>query len=263
MSSKRILLVDDIEMNLVIVQEMLHDWNLELVSARNGKEAVQQTGRQKFDLILMDIQMPVLNGMEATSVIRMDLSNPNCRVPIIAISANANESERISYLEAGMNDVLAKPFTADELYMVIAGYMQIPVPEIPFLHSSDQPMTKGLQAEIDLTYLLRIGRDNRAFVGMMLHSFRDSASEITGEMEQALEKQDWHTTARLVHKLKFALHVMGAGSLDEEVKWLETNTRQQSQDNDRELLSRTGAFINTIKELHRHTCELIDSGEWS
>ena len=143
MSSKRILLVDDIEMNLVIVQEMLHDWNLELVSARNGKEAVQQTGCQKFDLILMDIQMPVLNGMEATSVIRMDLSNPNCRVPIIAISANANESERISYLEAGMNDVLAKPFTADELYMVIAGYMQIPVPEIPFLHSSDQPMTKG------------------------------------------------------------------------------------------------------------------------
>lgn len=263
MSSKRILLVDDIEMNLEIVQEMLHDWNIELVSARNGEEAVQRTGGQKFDLILMDIQMPVMNGIEATSVIRKDLTNPNCRVPIIAISANANESERVLYLEAGMNEVLAKPFTTDELYTVIAGYLQIPVPETGFLQSSDQQMAKDLHAEIDLTYLLRIGRNNRAFVGMMLQSFRDSAREIIGEMEQALESKDWAKTAQLMHKLKFALNVMGAGSLDEEVRWIETNTRHPLPGTDPEIEVRTLAFIAVIKELNQHAVNLIDSGEWS
>jgi two-component system, sensor histidine kinase len=263
MRSKRILLVDDIEMNLAIVQEMLRDWNIELVSVRNGEEAVQWTGGQKFDLILMDIQMPVMNGIEATSVIRKDLTNPNCKVPIIAISANANESERALYLEAGMNEVLAKPFTADALYSVIAGYLQIPVPETASLQSSDQQMAKGLHAEIDLTYLLRIGRNNRAFVGMMLQSFRDSASEITGEMELALEGKDWAKTAQLVHKLKFALNVIGAGNLGEEMKWIEANTRQPRPDTVRETEVRTLAFIDVIKELNQHAVNLINSGEWS
>jgi CheY-like chemotaxis protein len=263
MNSKRILLVDDIELNQVLIQEMLREWKPELIIASNGEEAVRLTRSQQFDLILMDIQMPVMNGVEATRMIRADLSNLNCRTPIIAISANAGETDKITYMQAGMNQVLAKPFTSAELFQVMGDNLKTPEPEIPLPQAPDQLMVNKLHAEIDFTYLLRIGKNNRAFVGMMLNSFRDSSNEIISEMERALERKDWAKTARLVHKLKFALNVVGAVSLDEEVKWLEANTRQAHPDTYREIQVRTHAFIFVIKELCQQAGNQIDSGEWS
>lgn len=131
MNYKRILLVDDIEMNQVLVKEMLRDRELELVTACSGEEAVQRTLQQKFDLILMDIQMPVLNGPEATRIIRGDKTNPNNNIPIIAFSANTCEPERTGYLEAGMNDVLTKFCDAETLFQKVAEYLFSPVPYQP------------------------------------------------------------------------------------------------------------------------------------
>lgn len=258
----QLLLVEDMDLNLFIVQEMMRDWGLQLEIARNGEEAVQLTEQKRYDLILMDIQMPLMNGVEATLRIRTDKSNPNTATPIVALSANAFESDKVSYFQAGMNAVLSKPFDAEKLFSVLADN----------LHPRDPGETSGQGAEtvkpvqqqvsIDLSYLLQIGKNNRGFVGMMLQSFRDSASEITGAMEQALERRDWSTTAQLVHKLKFALNVMGAGSLDEEVKWIERNTRNPLPENENEMQVRIYAFITVIRELDQHAEQLIDSGEW-
>jgi PAS domain S-box-containing protein len=260
----RILLVEDMELNLFIVQEMMRDWELYPEIARDGEEAVKMSELEKYDLILMDIQMPVMNGVEATLRIRSDKANPNHQTPIVALSANAFESDKESYFQAGMNAVLSKPFDAEKLYSLLtANLLQQDsakaVQPSPVNPSAPAPA----EVKIDLTYLLRIGKNNRGFVGMMLQSFRDSATEIIGEMEQSLEKKDWPRIAQLVHKLKFALNVMGAGSLDEEVKWIETNTKQPKTELENEMQVRIYAFITVIRELYQHAGELLESGEWS
>lgn len=263
MSSSRILLVDDVELNLVILKELLREGDFETASASNGEEAVQLSRRIKFDLILMDIQMPLLNGLEATYQIRGDKANPNNRTPIIALSANACESDKVTYLEAGMNAVLLKPFDIAVFFQLLSTYLGETVPVQP-AKSLTLPTRAGVHAvRIDVDNLLRIGKNNRGFVGMMLQSFRDSSNEIIGEMEHALERKDWTKTAQLVHKLKFALHVMGAGNLDEEVRWIETHTRNPQPEQEHEMQVRIYAFITVIRELDQQAGQLIESGGWS
>lgn len=263
LSGYRVLLVEDMELNLFIVQEMMSDWDLQPEIARNGEEAVRMTEQEKYDLILMDVQMPLMNGIEATLRIRGDRSNRNNHTPIVALSANAFEADKTSYLQAGMNAVLPKPFDAEKLFTVLSVHL---VPQGITAIPVTQPVevkTAAREVKIDLSYLLRIGKNNRAFVGMMLQSFRDSAAEITGEMEQSLDKKDWPRIAQLVHKLKFALNVMGAGSLDEEVKWIETNTRNPRSGTEHEMQVRVHAFITVIRELDQDAADLLQTGEWS
>jgi len=258
-----ILLVEDMELNLFIVQEMMRDWELQPDIARNGEEAVMFTLQKKYDLILMDIQMPVMNGVEATTRIRTDQSNPNNHTPIIAISANAFKSDKESYFKAGMNGVLSKPFEADKLYTVITENLEPGETTHSQVLPAGAPAPVSSQVKISLSYLLQIGKNNRGFVGMMLQSFRDSSNEIIGDMEYSLERKDWSKMAQLVHKLKFSLNVMGAGSLDEEVKWIESNTRNPLPENEHEMQVRIYAFITVIRELDQHAGQLIDSGEWT
>jgi CheY-like chemotaxis protein len=251
------------ELNLFIIQEMMRDWELQPDIARNGEEAVIFSLQKKYDLILMDIQMPVMNGVEATTRIRTDQSNPNNHTPIIAISANAFKSDKESYFKAGMNGVLSKPFDADKLFAVISENLDEGKTKHTQVLSAGTPVPVSPQVKINLSYLLQIGKNNRGFVGMMLQSFRDSSNEIIGDMEYSLERKDWSKMAQLVHKLKFSLNVMGAGSLDEEVKWIESNTRNPLPENEHEMQVRIYAFITVIRELDQHAGQLIDSGEWN
>jgi len=263
MSSSRILLVDDMELNLVILKELLREGDFKTETACNGEEAVQLSRRIKFDLILMDIQMPLLNGLEATSQIRGDKANLNNLTPIIALSANAYDSDRATYIEAGMNDVLLKPFDLADFFQLLAIYLDDQLPVQPAKSLTPQTQLGMHAVKIVIDNLLRIGKNNHGFVGMMLHSFRDSSNEIIGDMEHCLERKDWAKTAQLVHKLKFALNVMGAGSLDEEVRWIETHTRNPQPENEDEMQVRIRAFITVIRELYQHAGLLIESGEWS
>ncbi len=262
MNSSRILLVDDMELNLVILNELLREGNFNTRTACNGEEAVQLSLKIKFDLILMDIQMPLLNGLEATCQIRGDKTNPNNRTPIIALSANVSETDRVAYLAAGMNAVLKKPFDIAVFFQLLSTFLDEPMPEQPANALPAQIQEASCTVSIDLDNLLRIGKNNRGFVGMMLRSFRDSASEILGDMEEALAKKEWGVTAQLLHKLKFALHVMGAGNLDEEVKWIETHANNPQPENEEEMQVRIHAFIAVIRELYQQAGLLIESGEW-
>ncbi len=263
MSSSRILLVDDMELNLVILKELLREGDFKTETACNGEEAVQLSRSIKFDLILMDIQMPILNGLEATCQIRGDKANLNNLTPIIALSANAYNSDRATYIEAGMNDVLLKPFDIAVFFQLLSIYLGDQLPDQPAKSLTRQTQLGMHAVRIDIDNLLRIGKNNRGFVGMMLQSFRDSSNEIIGEMGHSLERKDWAHTAQLVHKLKFALNVMGAGSLDEEVRWIETQTRNPKTEDEHEMQVRILAFITVISELYQHAGLLIESGEWN
>lgn len=111
-----ILIVEDNEINLKIISNYVNKLNLNFDCAKNGKEAVDACSRKHYDLILMDIQMPVMDGIEATTIIRNNLNQDSI---IIATTANVLETQKRKYLDIGINDVLEKPISSEELARLI------------------------------------------------------------------------------------------------------------------------------------------------
>jgi CheY-like chemotaxis protein len=118
---RRILLAEDVQLNQEILTEMLTRHGHDVVVAGNGHEALQQVTAEYFDLVLMDVQMPLMDGLDATRRIRQ-LSPPASEVPVIALTANVMVSERERYLAAGMNETLIKPIDWPQLFEVLARY---------------------------------------------------------------------------------------------------------------------------------------------
>lgn len=114
----RVLLVDDNEVNRMVATLLLEDVNLEVDVAENGQEAVDKVRANSYDLVYMDCEMPLLNGFEATRKIRALEDSMAAITPIIAMTANAMKGDRDRCIESGMNDYIAKPIDAEELYQL-------------------------------------------------------------------------------------------------------------------------------------------------
>lgn len=121
---KRILLVEDNVFNRMLANIFLTNAKMDVTEAENGQVAVALAERQPFDLVLMDVQMPVMNGYEATALLRQQL---NLRVPVIALTANAINGERSKCLAAGMNDYLTKPFQEASLIKMVYDWLLGPL----------------------------------------------------------------------------------------------------------------------------------------
>ena len=119
MTSLRVLLAEDNLVNQFIVQAMMQDWGFKVDLASNGAEAIELFKKNNYEVILMDIQMPIMNGVEATTYIRSYEDVKKSKTPIIALTANPSKQFQKNYLQAGMEDVIVKPFKEDLLYKKI------------------------------------------------------------------------------------------------------------------------------------------------
>jgi CheY-like chemotaxis protein len=117
----RILVVDDVPVNLIVVEKMLDSLGYLVESATNGLEAVEAVRSRRYDLVFMDIQMPEMDGLEATRQIRA-LDAEASGLPIVAITANTQDSDRDACVEVGMNDFIAKPFVKKQLVSLLERY---------------------------------------------------------------------------------------------------------------------------------------------
>ncbi len=114
-----ILVVDDNQINLLLISEILKKLNIKFTLAQNGQIAIDKCEKETFDIILMDINMPVLNGLEATKILR---DNYNLKTIIIALTANSLEGDKEKFLENGMNDYLSKPFNVNQFIDILKKY---------------------------------------------------------------------------------------------------------------------------------------------
>lgn len=119
---KRVLVADDYFVNQEVAQDILELMDLEVEVAENGKEALEKHQTKSFDVILMDIQMPEMDGFEATKAIRTN-EGQNKHTPIIALTANALTGDREKCIEAGMDDYIPKPIEADKLEELMKKYL--------------------------------------------------------------------------------------------------------------------------------------------
>ena len=117
----RILLAEDNPVNILIARQILDLWDTQVTEAKNGKEAVDLAAHQQFDVILMDLHMPELSGIEAARILRQQ----GVLTPIIALTADALFDSKNECIAAGMNAFVTKPFNPNELHRLLAGIYQI------------------------------------------------------------------------------------------------------------------------------------------
>lgn len=127
LQGKRILMVEDNPLNVFVGRKFLEKWGVELFTAENGRQALEMLGKQVFDLILMDLQMPEMDGYEATRQIRKLKNAELASLPVLAISAATEPEVRTEALAAGVNDFVVKPFNPDDLLNQLSRYLVDPV----------------------------------------------------------------------------------------------------------------------------------------
>jgi signal transduction histidine kinase/DNA-binding response OmpR family regulator len=223
-----VLLCEDILMNQKLVQSILPAGKFTVRTAYNGKEGLKLLKEEQFDLILMDLQMPEMNGFEAAEVIRKEL---RLDIPIIALTAHSMQTDLQKCLDLGMNDYLSKPFRKDSLMQKI--YMLLPDKQF-------QPS----ESHLDFTYLNSLSRGDKAFERSMIALFLEEVPADMEEMALAVERKDLNAVSRYAHKLKSSLPLVGLNTLLTIAKELET-ARELTEDS-------LSAFNFMKEELERH-----------
>ncbi|CCH55143.1 multi-sensor hybrid histidine kinase [Fibrisoma limi BUZ 3] len=210
-SQMNVLVVEDNLMNQRYVSALLTKWGVTYQIARNGREAVDVTQRSRFDLILMDIQMPVLDGYEAARSIRTK-PNPNQQVPIVALSASAMLDHQESLHAAGMNEFLGKPFypaTLLELLQKYASAKIVPTTTVIDLTVLDQQQLTNLYG------------DDMEYAADMFQTFLEQILPEFDAFEPLIREQQWAEVRQLAHKLKPTLRMVGLPKLEKVMARLE------------------------------------------
>jgi CheY-like chemotaxis protein len=216
----KILLVEDNEFNRMVAEDTLKEIvpGITVHMAENGKAAIDRLKHEMYDLVLMDIQMPVMDGMEATKIIRSALPEPARSVKIIAMTANVMQEEVQKYFDIGMNAYVSKPFHADELLLkmdALAGGTPVSAPkkEEPnpgTSYAKEERAFPPLPSQVtDMTFLKQFTGGNpdkqKKYVGMFL----ENAPKLLDNIEKALAIKDFPTIKIAAHSLKPQLSYMG------------------------------------------------------
>ncbi|MEI6753766.1 MAG: PAS domain S-box protein [Paludibacter sp.] len=210
-SGLKILLVEDNDMNRFIAIQSLKHVGCEITEAINGLDAIEKVKKMKFDLILMDIQMPLLDGVETTKQIR---GMYGTEIPIIALTANAFKHDIDLYLSVGMNDYLIKPYKENELLDKIAIHTET--------NNFDNDTIDSFENELfDLTQLKELSRNDETFILNMLNAFKNLANETIVQFDEALEKTDLEKVHKIAHKIKPSVENLQINLIIDKVRQLE------------------------------------------
>ena len=205
-----VLLVEDNPFNQQVARELLEQAGAAVVVANQGEEALAAMAGQRFDCVLMDIQMPVMDGLEATRRIR---ANPQTAdTLVVAMTANAGVDDRTRCLEAGMNEFLTKPVVPELLAATIArclGRTSAPVPDV----ATVSPMAAAAAAATGLLDMGQLGitaSGDRAKMRKYAFMFLEAAREALPEIDAALAAGDLELAARVGHRIKSSARAVGA-----------------------------------------------------
>jgi CheY-like chemotaxis protein/HPt (histidine-containing phosphotransfer) domain-containing protein len=183
--------------------------------AFNGAEAIALLTKEKFDLVLMDVQMPVMNGIAATHIIRQEISKT---IPIIALTANAIKGESNKCLAAGMNAYISKPFEEALLIRTIGSLLG---KEIKFT-AVQKNTTQTVDNLFDLEDLRKLSRGDEMFVTKIISMFIKTAPESVSEMKKALHRNDFEKVKSVAHSLKPSIDSLGIAAMKTKIREIET-----------------------------------------
>ena len=216
----QVLLVEDNDINRMYASTILRKWGCKVDEAENGQIALEKVRLHDYSIILMDIHMPILDGIEASRSIRTTMPNPKNETPIIAFTANALKGDKHKYLDVGMNAYISKPFMPEELYKILTEFYN------PIVNGDDEnTLTPSI---VDLSTLRKMSNNDEKFVRDMIESFITNTPEILEQIDKANNDRDWHEVSAMAHKLKPNLAFMGVDSLKDTVIQIEQSAKNKT-----------------------------------
>ncbi len=234
LAGARILLVEDNRLNQELAVELLQEAGVRTTLADNGREALQRLQQQAFDGVLMDIQMPLMDGFAATAEIR---KQPRFQdLPIIAMTANVMTGDREKALRAGMNDQIGKPLDVPRMFRTLARWIvpaqpaATPAAPPPATEQPPPPSLPQALPGVDMQQGLENSRNRTATYGKLLRMFRDHQRRFPQQFRAALQQDDAETAIRLAHTLRGVAGTIGARDLAKQAQALEQACRQQPRD---------------------------------
>ena len=260
MTNLNILIAEDNSINQMIIKKVFADWGATIDLADNGKICVEKLQQGKYDIILMDIQMPEMDGNAAARMIRTELTEPFRSIPIMAMTAHATSSEKQKCFDSGMNEYISKPFDPGELKRKIAALTGTPVnvsrPSENKSHSNENQTVKSSvgtnnavtatdiksegsakitspatsvpseqpEQKIDLSYLKQVGGDNPAFIMQMIEMFLQKTPVALEEMNEKFNQQSWEDLKNIAHRIKPSYTYVGLGNIHKMLAEIEDNS---------------------------------------
>ncbi len=215
---RKILVAEDVELNQFLARHILESWDFEVVIVGNGREAVETLTQTSFDCILMDVQMPEMDGIEATQHIRRLPDPVKANIPIIALTANALKGDSEKYIAAGMTDYLAKPFDESRLFRVISRNLENNT-------INNNIMTVENSKLYDLSMVQSVSGGDEGFIKKMVSLFIETVPQNVEDLKTATQSENWEQVGKTAHKLKSTIDSMGIKSIRQEIRAVEANAR--------------------------------------
>ncbi|MBW8333177.1 MAG: response regulator [Prolixibacteraceae bacterium] len=232
------LIVDDEEFNLYLIKNILKKWRVSFTEAHNGSEAAELAEKNAYDLILMDIRMPVLDGYEATKLILQH--RPSTKIIALTATNKLADFEKIQL--AGMKAFLLKPFAESELLSAVSKLL-------PEKREEPIPEANAKNTSIDLDELERMSGGDAAFFNEMLKIFIRSSEEALTKFQQNIQSSDWSAIVETAHKLAAPAKHLQATDLYEHLKKLENNSHNSHPEEIKKLVAKIEHEISSINSM--------------
>jgi PAS domain S-box-containing protein len=229
----KVLIAEDNFMNQKLISEIMRKWAVDYEIVNDGMEAIERLNERQYDIILMDVNMPRLNGYDAAQQIRSNTNNPNQNIPIIALTAAALQSERDKVYTSGMNEFVSKPFVPANLKKIMIELLGGETITIPSKKEVVQPTIKEEKTEqstvtIDLNYLKSFSGGDTAFVKEMIHLFLSEAPTNVEMLQSFLDNNEWYRLGKLGHKMKPNFQMLGMDKQKEIAFHIETMGKEDA-----------------------------------
>ncbi|MES2678814.1 MAG: ATP-binding protein [Bacteroidota bacterium] len=223
-----VLLAEDNELNQKLAMTYLKGFGLNVDVAKNGLAALEKLKEKKYDLVLMDIQMPLLDGYSTAQKIRNELK---LTLPVIAMTAHIMPGEKEKCLGFGMNDYISKPFKEHELHHIVSKYLE--EAESPMNVENAKKLKhanhNAFKSTVDLTALKEMSRGNNQFIREMIDLFLENTPGDLDAIGTAIATADFQTIQSISHRLKTSLGFMGLQHLLEPLSGIEEMSENKKE----------------------------------
>jgi CheY-like chemotaxis protein len=239
----KVLVVEDVELNQLLMRTLLDDFGFECDIANNGKIAVEKLEKNIYDIVLMDLQMPIMNGFQATNYIRNILQS---QIPIIALTADVTTADIENCKTVGMNDYIAKPVDERKLYSKIVSLIKKPTQTIEFKTAEiEQPNN---QQFINMSYINKLTKSNPKLITEMINVYLNQTPLLISTIKKSWLKKDLDTLKSAIHKLIPSFSIVGIDKKYEDIaRKIENDATAYEMEN--WLLELENVCIQAIEEL--------------
>ncbi len=219
LSNLNILVVEDNTINQLVIENILNLWKINFKIANHGKEAIKLLEDENFDLIFMDISMPIMNGFETTQYIRNYFEPPKKDIPICAFTASASPEFKYKVIDEGMNDYLAKPVTPEKMYRKIVEMLGI---TLDSSSNVNQNNPNNIETnKLNLNFLISNTRGDKELMRRMISLFNSQIPQYFEEIQHAIDNKDYVLIKDLAHKTKPTFTYVGFDELRLKIEQIE------------------------------------------